>query len=91
MIDDEYEQALRQVSENPELAQKLAEKLLARYQENRELREAADDRASWVRWASKQIVRGNSEATLTSGFEREILRLTPLDVKFLTDCGIRVE
>ena len=30
-------------------------------------------------------------ATITSGFDREVLRLTAADVKFLTDCGVKIE
>lgn len=29
--------------------------------------------------------------TITSGFDREVLRLTPRDVDFLKSCGIKVE
>ena len=32
-----------------------------------------------------------NQACLTSGFGREVLRLNTRDVKFLTDCGVKVE
>jgi len=35
-----------------------------------------------------QVRRAETEATITSGFDRDVLRLTKEDVKFLQDCGI---
>lgn len=32
-----------------------------------------------------------AQPTLTSGFDLEVLRLSEKDVKFLTDCGVKVE
>jgi hypothetical protein len=47
-------------------------------------------------WVDKQLGRAQQEKellqeTLTSGFERGILRLTSKDVQFLKDCGIAAE
>lgn len=40
---------------------------------------------------TKQALRVRPEATITSGFNLEVLRLSEKDVKFLMDCGVKVE
>lgn len=40
---------------------------------------------------STLAVRKEPVATLTSGFDLEVLRLSEQDVKFLQDCGVKVE
>ena len=52
------------------------ENQLARSQQERDLEEEITD---------------TTQQTLTSGFNRDILRLTPRDVKFLRDCGVAAE
>ncbi len=44
-----------------------------------------------VRIAKKMRLVDTHEATITSGFSREVLRLTARDVEFLRSCGIKVE
>lgn len=47
-------------------------------------------------WVANQIERAAQEKeiateVLTSGFNRDILRLSPKDVQFLRDCGVAAE
>jgi hypothetical protein len=47
--------------------------------------------SSRIKRSTEQTVRVRPEATITSGFDLEVLRLSEKDVKFLTDCGVKVE
>lgn len=40
--------------------------------------------------ATHRLKELTNQATITSGFSREVLRLSVQDVKFLKDCGIEV-
>ncbi len=44
-----------------------------------------------VRIKKKMSLVDTHEATITSGFSREVLRLTARDVEFLRACGVKVE
>ena len=47
--------------------------------------------SSRIKRSTDQTLRVRPEATITSGFDLEVLRLSEKDVKFLTDCGVKVE